>query len=304
MVKKTAAFTILALILVPWILGDFYTYVIAEAMLISLLALSNNLELGYGGMLQLHQCTYYGVGAYAFALFTMKGGMGFIPSSILAILVASLVGLIIGWFCVRLHGIYFGMLTVALGQLVWAIVFKWYSFTGGDNGIQCIPVPALLKGLKATYYFILVFSLLSSLVIYLIVRSPFGRVLQGIRDNKTRCEAVGVDVKRHQLKAYVIASFFAGIAGVLYAIHARSISPDMMFWEKSAEVLIMCLLGGMYTFSGPIVGAFIITLFNAISSAYTEYQSFILGILLVILVTLLPQGIVGALGDAIRGKRA
>ncbi len=301
--KSPWFYILVALVAFPFFAGDFYIYLVSEALLISLLALSNNLELGYGGMLQLHQCTYYGVGAYAFSLLLLKTSCPAPIAFLIAAVIASVVGLIIGWFCVRLHGIYFGMLTLALGQLVWAIVFKWYSFTGGDNGLQGIPIPSFLTSVRNSYFFILLVVSISTYILYLITKSPFGRILQGIRDNRARCEAVGINVRKHQIITYTIGSFFAGVAGVLFVIHARSVSPDMMFWEKSAEVLVMCLLGGVFTFSGPIFGAFAITLFNALSSAYTEYQAMFLGIILIILVIFLPEGVIGSLGRR-RGEGA
>ncbi len=301
MVKKTLKspwlYVCAFLLILPAFAGDFYLYVFSEAAIISLLALTNNLELGYGGMLQLHQCTYFGVGAYACSLMMVKASANPLLAIIVGVLAGTAVGIIIGWFCVRLHGIYFGMLTVALGQLVWAIVFKWYSFTGGDNGIQEIPIPKILESTRASYLFTIAAVGICTAILYFIVRSPFGRILQGIRDNKDRCEAVGINVKNHRLVAYTVSSLFAAFAGVLFAIHTRSVSPDIMFWEKSAEILVMCLLGGMFTFGGPILGAFAITLFDTFSSAYTEYQTMILGIILVIIVIAMPEGIVGAIKE-------
>ncbi len=287
-------FLVLLLVL-PLLVGDYYLYLVSECAIISLVAMSNNLELGFGGMLQLHQCVYFGTGAYAYALLVMKAGISPLPSIVLAVIISALVGLLIGWFCVRLHGIYFGMLTLALGQLVWAIVFKWYSLTGGDNGIQDIPVPSFLQSMTASYFFSITIVAVFTLILYFIVRSPFGKVLQGIRDNEERCEAIGINTKGHKLIAYVMGSALAGIAGAVFCIHARSLSPDLLYWEKSAEVLVMCLLGGMFTFSGPIFGAFAITLFQSLSSAYTEYQTMILGIILVVVVILLPEGVMGYL---------
>lgn len=286
------AILVILLILPPFI-PRFYVYVLNLVFVTALLAMSLNLVLGYGGMLQLHQCVFYGVGAYTAALMFTKTSlpmwMGFIAGPI----VAAMLGLVIGWFCVRLRGIYFGMLTIALGMLVWSVVFRWYAFTGGDDGLHGIPLPALLSSINGSYYFALIITVICLIVLYLIVKSPFGSMLQAIRDNPERSEAVGINIGRHRLAAFVIASFFGGIAGVLYVTLESSIAPSMLYWDVSAEVLIMCILGGMYTFMGPVLGATIVVLMRIFVGTYTQYWTLILGIILLLLVIFLPEGVVG-----------
>lgn len=284
-------FTIL--LVLPVFLPRFYLYVLSLILTNALLAMSLNLVLGYGGMLQLHQCTFYGVGAYTVALALTKTSLpawiGFAGGPILA----ATLGLIFGWFCVRLKGIYFGMLTIALGQLVWAVVFRWYDFTGGGDGIHGIPIPLVISSVSSSYYFALLVVTVCVIVLYSIVKSPFGSILQAIRDNPERAEAVGINIKGHKLAAFVIASFFAGVAGVLFATIENSVFPDLLFWRMSAEVLIMCILGGMFTFTGPVLGAASIVSLRVFVGTYTEYWTLAIGVVLGLLVVFLPGGVMG-----------
>jgi branched-chain amino acid transport system permease protein len=174
-------------------------------------------------------------------------------------------------------------------------VYRWYSFTGGDDGIHGIPVPDLAGSSQGAYYSTLVVTALCFLAMHRIVRSPFGKTLQGIRDNPVRSAAIGVAVRRHQLAALVIAGFFGGVAGSLFVVVDNSVFPDMMFWTFSLEVLIMCLLGGMYTFFGPLVGTSIIVLLRVFVSVYTQYWSLLLGALLTLVIIFLPDGVLGYL---------
>ncbi len=290
-----SAAVLAVLLVLPAVLPVFYTYVLALILVTALLAMSLNLVLGYGGIYQFHHAVFYGVGAYTLALAVTIGGwpawIGFAAGPI----VAAMVGLLIGWFCVRLTRLYFGMLQISLGSLLWIIVLRWYPVTGGDNGIHDIPMPAALHVVSTGYYFILVVVLLSVIIQYLIVRSPFGATLQAVRDNPQRCQAVGVDVRAHQLIAIVIAAFFAGVAGVLYVALERSVFPNMLFWVLSLEVLVMCLLGGWYTFLGPIVGAAIMVALRTFAGRYTDNWTMILGGILILLIFFMPEGVMGFL---------
>jgi branched-chain amino acid transport system permease protein len=201
--------------------------------------------------------------------------------------------LLIGAFCIRLTRLYFGMLQISLGSLVWAIIFRWYSFTGGDDGIHGIPMPSFLSSVYNAYYFILGCLVVCLIVLYLIFKSPFGTTLQAIRDNPDRCEAVGVNVRRHQLTAIVISTFFAGVAGVLFVVLEGSVFPDLMFWGFSLEICIMCFLGGWFTFAGPIFGAAIIVSLRTFVGIYTEYWTLVLGIVLILSIFFLPEGVMG-----------
>jgi branched-chain amino acid transport system permease protein len=284
---------LIVLLILPPILPRFYTYIIAVIFVTSLLAMSLNLVVGHGGLFQFHHAVFYGVGAYTVALMLTKTSLPMWVGFIAGPIVAAIVGLLIGWFCVRLTRLYFGMLQISLGSLIWAIVFRWYSFTGGDDGIHGIPMPPMLSSSNNVYYFILIVLVSSLFGLYLILKSPFGRTLHAIRDNPQRCEAVGINVRRHQLMAIVIATFFAGIAGVLFVVLEGSVFPDLLFWVLSLEVFIMCLLGGWFTFAGPMVGAAIMVALRTFVGIYTEYWTLILGVILILLIFFLPEGVMG-----------
>ncbi len=295
---------ILILLIVPTILTQYYVYLLATVFTTALLASSLNLVLGYGGLLHLHHGVFFGVGAYTVAIVMTKTSWPFAVAVLLAPLLAALIALVIGWFCVRLRGLYFGMLTLALGQLVWAIVYRWNSLTEGDNGIHAIPVPEFLTSINSVYYTTLLVLVSTLAILYLITKSPFGLTLLATRDNPVRSESVGINVKRHRLTAFVIAGFFAGIAGVLFVLVERSVAPSLLFWNKSAEILIMCLMGGLTVFLGPTLGAAILVLLSMVVGLYTEYWLLVLGLLLLILVLFLPQGILGYLMESYSKHRS
>jgi branched-chain amino acid transport system permease protein len=258
-----------------------------------LLAMSLNMVVGHGGMFQFHHAAFYGVGAYVFGLILKKTSLPFWMAFAAGPIAAAAAGLLIGAFCVRLNRLYFGMLQISLGSLLWAIVFRWYNLTGGDDGIYGIPVPSLLSSAKSSYYFILIVLAISLVLIYLIFKSPFGATLLAIRDNPERCEAIGINVRRHQVVGIVIATFFAGVAGDLFVVLERSVFPDLLFWVLSLEIFIMCLLGGWFTFMGPLLGAAITVALRTFVGIYTEYWTLILGAILILLIFFLPEGVMG-----------
>lgn len=294
---------LVVLLLLPSFVPRFFIYILGLIYVTSLLAMSLNLLVGYGGMYQFHHAVFYGVGAYTVALMLTKTSLPLWAGFVAGPIVAAGIGLVIGWFCVRLTRLYFGMLQISLGSLIWAIVYRWYKFTGGDDGIHGIPMPAFLSSLNQSYYFIVTVLGVSLVFLYLILKSPFGSTLQAIRDNPQRCEAVGIRVRRHQLRAIVIGTFFAGIAGVLFVVLEKSVFPDLLFWTLSLEIFIMCLLGGWFTFGGPILGAAITIALRTFVGKYTEYWTLILGIILILLIFFLPEGVMGYFVEKFRGKK-
>ncbi len=297
-----AAAILVVLLLLPAILPRFYTYILALIFITALLAMSLNLLVGHGGMFQFHHAVFYGVGAYTVALILTKTSVPSWLAFIAGPIMAAAIGLLIGWFCVRLTRLYFGMLQISLGSLIWAVVFRWYSFTGGDDGIHGIPMPPLLSSLINSYYFILITLTICLILLYLVLKSPFGSTLQAIRDNPQRCEAVGINVRRHQLAAILTATFFAGVAGLLFVVLEHSVFPDLLFWVLSLEIFIMCLLGGWFTFAGPMLGAAIMIALRTFVGIYTEYWTLILGIILILLIFFLPEGVMGYLLDKFRSQ--
>lgn len=297
----------LLLLLVPTVAARFYVYILGVIFVTALLAMSLNLLVGHGGIYQFHHAVFYGVGAYAAGLIIAKTSLPLWIAFCAGPILAAATGLVIGIFCVRLNKLYFGMLQISLGSLIWIIALRWYSLTAGDDGIHGIAMPGFLSGTTNVYYFLLTVVAVCLLIMYLIYRSPFGVTLRAIRDNPQRCEAVGIHVRRHQLLAIVIATFFAGVAGVLFVVLEGSIFPDMLFWVLSLEIFIMCLLGGWFTFFGPVVGAAFMVALRTFVGSVTEYWTLILGVVLILLIFFLPEGIMGINFRAwarIRSRRA
>ena len=281
------------LLLAPFFASRFYIYILSVIFVTALLAMSLNLLVGHGGIYQFHHAVFYGIGAYTAGLIAAKTSwpvwIGFCAGPVMA----AAAGWVIGLFCVRLNKLYFGMLQISLGSLIWIVALRWYSLTAGDDGIHGIRMPEILSSTVNIYYFLLAVVSVCLVAMFLIYKSPFGVTLRAVRDNPQRCEAVGINVRRHQLLAIVIATFFAGAAGVLFVVLEGSIFPDMLFWVLSLEVLIMCLLGGWFTFFGPVVGAAIMVALRTFVGSVTEYWTLILGIVLILLIFFLPEGIMG-----------
>ena len=294
--RPTAAAAVIlgGLILLPLVVPAFYVYILTLIFVTALLAMSLNLVVGHGGMYQFHHGVFYGIGAYTLALVLTKTGLPIWLGIAAGPLVSAAFGLVIAVFCVRLTKLYFGMLQISLGSLIWAIAFRWYDLTGGDDGIHGIPLPEFLYSPANAYYVILAVLVASLLLQYLILNSPFGQTLRAVRDNPERCEAIGINVRHHQVIAIVIATFFAGLAGVLFVMVEGSVFPDLLFWVLSLEVFIMCLLGGWFTFSGPILGAAAIVSLRTFVGTVTDYWTLVLGVILILLIFFLPEGIMGA----------
>ncbi len=288
------------LFLLPLILPRFYIYLVSVILLTGLLATSLNLVLGYGGIFQFHHAVFYGVGAYATALVLTRSGLSPWLSFIVGPLMSGFLSLIMGLICIRLSKLYFGMLQISLGSLVWIIVYRWYSFTGGDDGIHGVELPDIISSPNSAYYFTLIVTAICLFVMYKIIKSPFGSVLQGIRDNPVRSEMIGINVRRHQLLALIIAGFFAGVAGSLFVVVDNTAFPDMLFWTLSLEVLIMCLLGGWFTFLGPMLGAAIIIALRTFISTYTTYWALVLGVLMMLVIFFLPNGVLGYIEEKVK----
>ena len=298
----------LAAAAVPW-LGSRYNVFLAEQIAIdALFAVSLNLLLGSTGLVSFGHVAYFGVGAYVCGILMKTYEVPFIIALPAAGIGTALFALIAGFFCVRLIKLYFAMLSLAFSQIVWAIAYKWNDVTGGDQGLPEIPFPntdwmnniPFLGDLKTSdqfYLLALVVIAISLAILHRIVRSPFGRVLTTIRDNPERAAFLGINVRAYQLAAFVVAGSFAGVAGALYGIFSRGVFADYVFWSKSAEVMIMTILGGMDFFWGPPVGAFALVWLNQEITDYTQYWPFVLGTILLVLLFVFPGGIVGGLHD-------
>ena len=286
--------TFLALLAaVPLFAPSYYVYLLALIFITALLATSLNIGLGYGGVLQMHHAVFYGLGAYTVAVTFTRTELPMWLGLVSGPIVAAIAALFIGWFCVRLRGLYFGMLTLALGQFIWAIIYRWYAVTGGDNGIHGVPMPKGLDSLLGSYYFSLVVSVVCLVLIHRLVHSPFGITLQATRDNPVRSESIGVNLRLHRLIAFTISGFFAGVAGVLFVVLEHSVSPALLSWIRSTEIMIMCLLGGMTTFFGPTLGATVMVVLSTLIGVQTDYWLLVLGVILLVLVLFMPTGVLG-----------
>ena len=293
----------------------YYTLLAEQMAIFALFAVSLNLLLGSTGLVSFGHVGYFGFGAYACGILMKTYEVPFIIAFPAAGLMTALFALVSGYFCVRLIRLYFAMLTLAFSQLVWAIAYKWNDMTGGDQGLPQIPFPDLdwmsslpligdLRVGEQFYLVALVLIALSLAMLHRLVRSPFGRILTTIRDNPERAAFIGVNVRAYQLAAFVVAGTFAGLAGALYGIFSRGVFPDFVFWDKSASVMIMTILGGMDYFWGPPLGAAVLILLSAQITAYTEYWPFLLGAILLVLLFGFPGGILGGIELLWRRMRA
>jgi branched-chain amino acid transport system permease protein len=291
---------------VPFIGSRYDTFLATQILIYALFALSLNLLLGMTGLVSFGHVAYFGIGAYVCGILMKTVGVPFLIAFPAAGIGAGLFALVFGYFCVRLTKIYFAMLTLAFSQIVWAICFKWNDLTGGDQGLPDVPFPDLdwmssLPGfghfrIGEKYYFLtLILVMVCVAALRRISQSPFGRVLTTIRENPERAAFVGVNVRGYELAAFTVAGIFAGFSGALFGIFNRGVFADYVFWSKSADVMIMTILGGMNHFWGPAIGAAVLTILNQQITSYTEYWPFVLGTILVILLYAFPGGILGAL---------
>jgi branched-chain amino acid transport system permease protein len=287
-----------ALCLLPWGVSPMIILVLTEALIWVLFAVATNIVLGYGGRITFGHAAFFGTGGYVCAVLLKKFGVGLPVAIICSAVVSTAMGLIIGWFCVRLTHVYFAMLTMAFGQLVWAVVYRW-RYVGADTGI--IGVPGLDSPVEF-YFLVLILVSLSILVIYLVVHSPFGKVLVGTRESEVRPPFIGINVRRQQLVAFVISAFFSGISGGLFVVLNGIAYPDILTWVYSGQVLVMCLLGGMTVLLGPAVGAVILIFLQHWITGYTQNWPLVLGFIIVLLVLFLSNGILGSILDRGPGR--
>ncbi|MFI5341340.1 MAG: ABC transporter permease [Candidatus Methylomirabilales bacterium] len=284
---------VLVLVLLPPILPTFYVWVLIEILAFSLFAGSLQLLVGTGGMLSFGHAAYFGLGAYGAALLMKQGGLPMPAAFLLGPLVAGAAALLFGVFCVRLSGVYFAMLTLAFAQIAFAIVHQWYEFTGGDNGILGVWPAGSLATPLGYYYVALGAGAGGFALLWRVTGSPFGYTLRAARDHAQRCRAIGVNVRGHQLLAFLVAGIFAGLGGAIFVFLKGSAFPDDLSIPVSIESLVMILLGGIHTLAGAPVGAAVYKILDTIITQYTSYWQAVLGVILVLLVVAFPNGLVG-----------
>lgn len=286
------------LVVLPFVIPKFWTLVIAEILAFAIFALGYNIIMGFGGMVSFGHAGFYGVGAYVVAILLTKTAVPLWAAIAMAPLFASLIGLIVGLLSVGRRAFYFAIITLAFAQLIWSVIFKWYNFTGGENGIINLQLSSyVIKG-HNMYFLILAITAASAYAIRRIVDSPFGRVMLAMRENTQRVEFMGVNIYRQRLIAFVISTFFAGLSAAMHVLIIRGAFPDLVSWEKSGEVLIACMLGGMHTFFGPAVGVAMLFSLHTFVGGLTVYWPFILGVIFILVVLFVPRGIVGYLQES------
>ncbi|MEW6349247.1 MAG: branched-chain amino acid ABC transporter permease [Thermodesulfobacteriota bacterium] len=280
---------------VPVVKSSDYQLILANHILIwGMFAVAFNMLWGVTGMLSFGQALYYGLGAYAVGLMVKYLGGSWFLAGVGAGLVGSVVvSILIGLLIIRVGGVFFTVLTLAFGQLVWQITFRWYHFTGGDDGIQSIMAPGILGNQTVYYYVTLFVVVLSIWFLHRLVNSPMGLMLRCVRQNPDRVRFLGRRVSRNQLRVYVISSVVATLAGCLMAGVDNSIHPDMLYWTTSGEVILMTVLGGIGQFFGPFVGATVILIIQDVIGARTQFWPLIIGVIMMVMVLLFPKGIVG-----------
>jgi branched-chain amino acid transport system permease protein len=289
----------------PLAAGNYPVKLLQEILIWGIFAMSLDLLMGYAGMVSFGHSAFFGIGGYVAALALAKSP-GLVSALVWPALAAGLAALVIGFFSIRVSGVYFIMLTLAFSQMFYAYAFQ-VSWLGAEDGLVGIPRPAVpgvdLTGIRSFHGYLLTLFVLVAVALWRVVRSPFGHVLRGIHENEERMESVGYAVDRYKLVAFVIAGVFAGLAGSLYAQFNGSITPDAFFWTTSGEALLMVIIGGTGTLGGSVLGAAAFILLQSLVSTYTERWMLILGVTFIFFVLFAPGGIVGALRGRV-GLRA
>src|SRR5262245_5249186 len=302
---------VLILFLMPWVGGRYPVYLTMQILILAVFSLGFNLLFGYTGLLSFGQAGFFAMGAYGCAKILLA-----VPNLFLGIVggvaAAGITALLLGILSVRHTRIYFSMLTLAFGMMIFSIAWKWRDYTGGDDGLVGIPrapleIPGLfslsLAPMERYYYVVLVLSLLAILAMYRLVRSPLGLTLQAIRDSEVRAGFAGVPVRKYRLVAFTIAGTYAGLAGALLPPLENTVTPPIAHWSTSAEPVLATLMGGIHTFAGPIVGAALFLVIKDIIFRFTEYWLIWFGVIVVALVLGFPGGVMSIFEKRTRAAR-
>ena len=280
----------------PWLGGPFWTGLATQMLIFGLLALSVDLLLGHAGLFSLTHASFFAVSAYTVAILQVRYGwptLGAAPAGIaLGTLLAALFGI-----AVRTRGVYFILITIALGYVVWGIAYRWSSFTGGDNGVTNVPFPAvgpLVVGSDTQYYFVvLAVVILCGLRYRVLIRSPFGLALRGIKASETRMRSLGYRTGLHLYAAFVLSGAIASLAGVLYVYYNKFVNPVASSFPISVEAALMAIVGGTGTIVGPFIGAGVVLGLRNWVSSFVEMHHAIMGAVFIATVLWAPQGLVG-----------
>jgi len=286
-----------AAMVLPFVLGnDFYINMASQVLIYALTACGLNLLIGFGGMTSLGHAAYLGISAYACAWLSTNAGWPALPAALAALAIGTASAAVFGVLALRAAGLGFMMITLALGMIVWGMAYRWVGLTGGDNGIrlQTYPTPFGFDVSQPMpfYYFTLCVFVLAFTVIWLISRSPFGACLKGTRDQPRRMRMLGHNVWLIRWTAFILAGFWGSLAGLMYIYYHKFVSPQSIHLQQSAEVLLMVILGGPSSLFGPLVGAAVITLVKNVVSTYVDRWYSLLGLIFIVTVLFMPQGIV------------
>ncbi len=289
-----------ALILLPPMLPTYVTILITQSLIFAIVAMSLDILIGYTGLGALGHAAFFAIGAYTTAILVTKHQAPLSSTLLWSIVLAAGSSAAVGFLPLRASGIYFLMITLAIAMCVWGLAYRWVSLTGGDNGITGIPRPDLGLPWKMSdplyfYYLILVFFLICTVLLFILIRSPYGKTLVGIRDSETRMKVLGYNVWLHKYLAFVIAGAFAGLAGGLYAYYNSFVGPNDANLGICMELLLMVILGGPGTLVGAGLGAFIITFLKNMVSVYTERWLMVMAVVYILTALYAPEGIMGLL---------
>lgn len=291
--------SIIFFLLLPLVVSNHF--IITEILAYAIFGISFNLMLGYVGLLSFGHALYFGAGAYTMALLLKHLQINIFLGILAGMGIAGIFALIVGFLSIRQYGVYFSMLTLSFAEMVYFIALRLRDFTGGENGLSIIRPPLAIPGLFSIslesplrlYYFVFFFFVLVLFIFRRLVDSPFGRVLQIIRENETRARTLGYSVERFKLLAFVASGIFSGLAGTLYCLIVKFVHCGDLQWLKSGDVVIMTLIGGIGSLYGPIIGAIVNTFLSDFISLLWQRWLFILGVIFVFFVLYMREGIWG-----------
>ncbi|HEU0196945.1 MAG TPA: branched-chain amino acid ABC transporter permease [Nevskiaceae bacterium] len=284
----------LAVFIASFWISPQWLFSLQQIVAFSLFAVATNLLVGYGGLVSFGQAVFYGLGAYTVALGWQHFNAPFWLLFILAPIIGAAAAAVIGALSLRTRQWYFALLTLAFSQLFFTIANRWYHFTNGENGVFGAMIPTPLADPEHGLWFVLGISFLALLVLWAIVVSPFGLTLRASRDNPQRIEALGINLRRHQLYAFIISGAFCGLAGALFVVHDQSAFPGLFLWTTSGEPILMSMIGGLNYFLGPVLGAIIFILaHNYLVANAANFWELILGAVLIAIVLFSPDGLLG-----------
>ena len=298
------AIVLALLVAAPLVLPEFWRRFVTEILVWGLLAMSSDILIGYAGMVSFGHSAFFGLGMYgaAAALLTVRPA-NLWHAILYGLVGAGLVAVFVAYFSTRLRDIYFAITTLVFSQIFYVIIFTWTELTGGENGLNFRQPPFSIPGIVSVpftpvtlHWFVLGVVTLSYLILRRVTQSPYGKVLQAIRENEPRTRAIGYHVERYKIVAVMLSGLFAGLAGVLYAVQNKFAAPDFVFFLISGEVVIFNVMGGVGTLVGPVAGAaFFLLLREGLSRFWTEYYLIPVGIIFILMVVFMPQGLLGFL---------